>query len=283
MQESLSRRTFMQISGLAAGSLLTMGCNKMNTNEKQIPVGLQLYSVRQQCEKDFAGSIAKVAELGYQGVEFAGFYNNDAQAVRKMLDDNGLQCCGSHLQLAAFQGDDLDSLIEFNKIIGNKNLIIPWLNARDYPTKDDWLKLADQFNSIAAKLEPHGMRVGYHNHTFEFEKIDGEYIWDILIGNTVESVISQLDVGHCFHAGVNPADELKKFPGRAKTVHIKAWSDDNPDALVGEDQVPWPSVIEACRTVAGTEWYIIEEESNPEPPFVAVDTCLKNFRKLLSA
>ena len=147
--------------------------------QETIPTGLQLYSVRKERAKDFPGAIAQVAQTDYQGVEFAGYYDHTAKEVRKMLDDNGLQCCGAHTRLATLQGDELKSTIEYNQVPGHNKLIVPWLPAEQYPDKESWIKLRGEFNAISDKVKAQGMRVGYHNHTFDFNKIDNEYPWDI--------------------------------------------------------------------------------------------------------
>jgi sugar phosphate isomerase/epimerase len=188
------------------------------------PVGLQLYSVREDCKRDLPGTIAAVGKMGYKGVEFAGYYDYKAEQLRKMLDDNGLKCCGTHTAMDTLLGDNLPKTIEFNKTLGNKYLIVPGLPEEYRESHQAWLDTAKLFNELVEKVKPHGMLVGYHNHSVEFTAMDGELPWDTFYGNTKKEVIMQLDVGNAIHGGVDPLPYLYKYPERAITVHVKEFS-----------------------------------------------------------
>lgn len=276
-RNEMSRRAFGQMAGRAA---LLFGGAATASAKRKIPVGLQLYSVRQLCAADFPGTVAGVAKLGYQGVEFAGYYDRTAATIRKMLDDNGLKCCGTHTALATLLGDELAKTIEFNKTIGNQYLIVPSLPPERHSSPAAWLETAKLFNEIAAKAEAQGMRVGYHNHTFEFEKMDGQVPFDIFAANTRKDVITQLDVGHILRAGADPIAIIKRYPGRALTVHIKEYSKTKKDALIGEGEVPWQELFKQLEKRGGTQWYIIEEESGAYQGLDGVQRSLEDLRKL---
>lgn len=245
-----------------------------------IPIGLQLYSVREDCAKDLPRVLAEVAKMGYVGVEFAGYYNYSAQDLRKLLDDNGLKCCGTHTGINTLLGDELERTIEFNLTIGNKYLIVPGLPESYRNSRAAWLKTAELFNELAEKVKPHGCLVGYHNHAIEFQPLDGELPWDTFFGNTKQEVIMQLDTGNALHGGADPLPYLSKYPGRAITVHLKEFSASNDKALIGEGDVKWEQVFEACETVGNTEWYIVEQESYAYSPMECVAKCLENLRKM---
>ena len=168
---------------------------------KVIPIALQLYSVRDDCAADLPGTVAKVADLGYDGVEFAGYYGYSAEDIKRILDDNGLQCAGTHIGIDTLLGDALGPTVEFHKTIGCKYLIVPGLGGDYSGSKENWLKAADAFNTIAAALKPEGMWTGYHNHTHEFIPLEsGELPWDVLFGNTSKDVCMQFDTGNAMHA-----------------------------------------------------------------------------------
>ncbi|UCG49771.1 MAG: sugar phosphate isomerase/epimerase [Phycisphaerales bacterium] len=243
-------------------------------------VGLQLYSVREQCKRDLPGTIEAVAKMGYKGVEFAGYYNYTAKQLRQMLDDNGLKCCGTHTGIDTLLGDNLPKTVEFNKGIGNKYLVVPGLPGKYRQSHQAWLDTAKLFNEIAEKVKPHGMLVGYHNHSVEFQAMDGELPWDTFYGNTKKEVIMQLDVGNAMHGGVDPLPYVYKYPGRAITVHIKEFSKTDPNAFVGEGDVNWMAFFALCRAVGSTQWYIVEYERRGAPPLESVERCLNNLRKL---
>ena len=280
---NLSRRNVLKwgcgtAATLAVGGLPSM--LKANDAGKKIPIGLQLYSVRHQCEKDLPGVLKAVAEMGYEGVEFAGYYGRSAVEMRRLLDEHGLKCCGTHLRLEHLQGDQLKETVEFNQTLGNPYLIVAWMPPAYTKSLDTVKEAADKYNEIARQLKPLDMYVGYHAHGFDFEKIGDETAWDLLFENTVDEVIMQLDIGNCLGGGGDPYASLKRFPGRSVTVHLKEHGGP-PEAVVGEGDVDWERVFEICQTVGGTEWYIVEHERPAGDPIENVRRCLMNVKKML--
>ena len=233
--------------------------------KRKLPVGLQLYSVREQCAKDLPPVLAAVAGMGYEGVEFAGYYDRTAQQLRKLLDDNGLKCCGTHIQLPALTGDALAATVEFNQTLGNKYLIVSWMPPSYAESLAKIREMAKVYDELAAKLKDHGMRVGYHAHGGDFQKIDGQTAWDLFFANTCRDVAMQLDLGNCLEGGGDPLATLKKFPGRSVTVHLKE-SGGPPEAVLGEGVIAWKEVLEFCQSQGGTEWYIVEHERSAGDP-----------------
>ena len=280
---NLTRRTFFQLSATALSGMCFAGvnCCKKETAKTTIPIGMQLYCVRHECKEDLPGTIAKVAQMGYQGVEFADYFGYSAPELRKMLDDNNLQCCGTHILIETLQGDELEKTIEFNKILGNKYLIVRSLDHNVYNSKEKWIEVSGIFNTIAEKVKPHGMKVGYHNHGYEYNAIDGEIPWDIFADNTSKDVIMQLDTGNCSNAGADALHYLKRNPGRTATCHLKPYSTTHENAIIGEDELDWKEIIKTCETTAGVEWYIIEYEKKGIEPLQAMKMNLESFKKLL--
>jgi sugar phosphate isomerase/epimerase len=246
----------------------------------RIPIALQLYSVREDCANDLPGTLAAVAKMGYEGVDFAGYYDRSAEELRKMLDDLGLKVAGTHTQLNTLLGDELEPTVEFEAALGNKFLIVPGLPEERRSTRAAWLETAEIFNGIAEKLKPHGMKTGYHNHHIEFAPMDGELPWDTFFGNTSDGVVMQIDLGNCLHGDADPVPFLERYPGRADTVHLKEYSATNDKALIGEGDVRWADVFELCETTGNTEWYIVEQESYAHPPMECVDLCLKALKEM---
>lgn len=260
---SVTRRQFISRAALATAALAATspGSALFAAQDKKLPVGLQLYSIRQQAEKDLSGMLKSVSKIGYKGVEFAGYYGHSAKDIRKMLDDNGLVCCGTHTALETIQKDKLAQTIEFNQTIGNKFLIVPWMEGK---SKQEWLDKAKLFNEVADKVRSDKMAVGYHAHAHDFHEFEGMSAWDIFFGNTKPEVVMQLDTSNCREGGADPVAVLKKYPGRARTIHLKA-SGGGPDAVVGEDKVDWKEVFAFCEGPGKTEWYILEHESGTNP------------------
>ncbi len=279
-RRSVSRREFVKLGAAGLVSVGSVSRTGSSYAAGKIPIGVQLYSVRHDCQKDLPGTVAAVARMGYQGVEFAGYYDRSAKELRQMLDDNGLKCCGTHIGLGTLLGDNLARTIEFNQTIGNRFLIVPGLPEERTKSRQAWLETARTFNDIAEKVKPHGMRVGYHNHTIEFQQLDGELPWDTFFGNTRKDVVMQVDVGNALDGGADPIVYLKKYPGRAATVHVKEYSKTNPKAYVGEGDVNWKEVFGLLEKSGGTEWYIVEYEVEGMPPLQSIQRCLENLRKM---
>ena len=246
----------------------------------QIPISLQLYSVRDDAKADLASVLAQVAAMGYTGVEFAGFYGHDAESVRAMLDATGLQVAGAHVHLNLLLGAVFDETVAFHKTIGNRFLIVPGLQKEHTETRASWLATAATMNEIAARLAPHGMLTGYHNHHTEFTELDGELPWDTFFGNTNHEVVMQFDTGNALMGGADAPPFLARYPGRALTVHLKEYSATDETALIGAGDVPWQTIFDLCETTGATQWYIVEQESYAHPPLECVARCLANLRAM---
>ena len=229
-----------------------------------IPIGLQLFSVRGEVKKDLPATLAAVAEIGYVAAEPWGYGGKEVEGmgwspadIRKMYDDNGLTCCGMHLTPGAIVGDELERTIEMNQILGNNFLIVA-ADAHRMKATDTIMELAGELDAAAAKLKPLGMATGYHAHGFDFGIIEGRTAWDILFSNTCDDVIMQMDIGNCAGGGGDPIANLRKFAGRARSVHLKDYGG-APGSVIGEGEADWPTIFELCETTAGTEWYVVEE------------------------
>jgi sugar phosphate isomerase/epimerase len=280
---NLSRRELLKMTAGAAAC--AVGAAPMNlfaaSKKARIPIGLQLYSVRKQCEKDLPGVLKAVAAMGYEGVEFAGYYDRTADELKKMLDANGLKCCGTHLRAQLkplFDGkyDDFDKEVEFNQVMGNPYLLFPGMPEEMRSSVDACKKTAALLDELAERVKKVDAYVGYHAHGGDFVKIGDTTQWDLLFENSSDRVIMQMDIGNCIGGGGDPYATLKKFPGRSLTVHLKEYGGDAP---VGEGKVDWKKVFEICESVGGTKWYIVEHESGDDP-LGSVDACLKNLRKM---
>jgi sugar phosphate isomerase/epimerase len=278
---NVTRRDLLKLaSGSAALCATGLGpLAALAAADKKIPIALQLYSLRDIIGKDVAGTLAAVAKMGYQGVEFAGYCGKKAEELRKILDQNGLKCCGTHTGIDTLLGHQLKATVEFNRTLGNPFLIVPWLGEKYMATPQAIEDTAKLLTELAAKVKPEGMHVGYHSHGGDFRKIEGQTVWDRLFTAAGPDVVMQLDVGNCLGGGGDPLAILKKFPGRCLTIHIKEHGG-KPGAPVGEGTVPWKELFRLCETTAGTQWYIVEQESYASPPLASVKQCLDNLRKM---
>ena len=206
-----------------------------------LPIGLQLYSVREEAQKDLAYVLKEVARMGYAGVEFAGYYGHSAPDLRKMLDDLDLKCCGTHTGLHTLLGDELHKTIEFNQTLGNHFLIVPGLpkertGSQSRLAGDGAHHERDQRQAGAARDED---RLPQPPHRVSAAHGSGELPWDIFFGNTKPEVVMQFDTGNAMHGGAEAGPFLQRYPGRAITVHLKEYSATNDKALIGEGDVKW--------------------------------------------
>jgi sugar phosphate isomerase/epimerase len=277
----ISRRDALKI-GAGAAAFCLAGVSPRSVlaqDRKKIPIGLQLWSLRDEAAKDLPGVIRSVGKMGYDAVEFAGYFKQSAADLRKVLDDSGLKCCGTHIGLTALVGDALKETIEFNKTLGNKLLIVPGLPADRTANIAALKDTAKVLTEIAAKVKPDGLLVGYHAHAPDFRKIDDTTPWDALFTNAGPDVVMQLDTSNCLDGEGDPVAILKKYPGRSKTIHLKEYG--KPGVLIGEGDVKWKDILALCESTGGTEWYVIEQETYVDTPAESARKDLENLRKLL--
>jgi sugar phosphate isomerase/epimerase len=246
------------------------------------PIALQLYSVRQECARDLAGTIEAVALMGYAGVEFAGFHGQSAAYVRRALDATGLSVAGAHTGLALLDDDHFEQSLDDLLEIGCSNVIVPGIPEERRNTPDACLDTARWFSELTDRLGERGFRAGYHCHFGDMVPLaNGQTAWYMIAGNTPSDFILQYDTANGMSAGADPVRPILDFPGRATTVHLKEWAGRHGAALIGEGTVPWDQVFHACETVGGTQWYVVEHEDEAMmPPLEAVAGCLANLRTL---
>jgi sugar phosphate isomerase/epimerase len=278
MKHMVSRRSFL--TATAAAPLVQSAFAA-----KQIPVGIELYSVRTEMAKDVPGSVRAVAKMGYPGVEFYGSYyqwtSDYAKEIRKFLDELNIKCYSTHNGSNAFDPENIAKSIELNSILGSKQIIMA--SAGRVEGLDGWKKVADKLNAAAEKFRAAGMSAGFHNHQVEFRPIEGTRPIEVLAKNTTKDVVLQLDVGTCVEVGYDPVEWIRKNPGRIRSVHCKDYSRQPGKGyrvLFGEGDAPWKQIFEAAESVGGVEFYLIEQEGYDLPPFETVEKCLANFKKL---
>ena len=264
--DGMTRRSFLAMTGTASFAWALSGPSP-GCKARRIPIALQLYSVRGDCKQDFDAALEKVAAMGFEGVEFAGYYGyaNRAVDLKKRLDALELKAAGTHISLDTLQGDALKATIEFHQAIGCRFLIVPSNPAFTDPEKRK--ALAYTFNQLAVTLKPLGMACGYHNHTGEFRKDGDKTFWDLFAERTSKDVILQQDCGWTMAAGFDPAAYVLKYPGRTRTTHIKPTvrkDDAGKKAILGQDSVDCPAVLAACASKGGTEWFVVEQETYPD-------------------
>jgi len=247
---------------------------------RQIPIGFQLWAVRGEFSRNVPGTIRKLGELGYKGVEFWGyagtpmvFKNYEASDLRELLDENGLKCCGMHVELAALADDNLERTIENNHVLGNKYVTVAAAK-ENMADKKAIAKLGSLLNNAAKLCRPHKVVVGYHAHSFDFDKINGRFAWEHLFEQAEPEVNMQMDVGNCLSGKGDPLAMLKKFPGRTQTIHLKEHKNHTFDSDL------YREVFEICETDSITQWYIVEMGGMLGNGFRIPKTALAELRRL---
>ncbi|MEM0481336.1 MAG: sugar phosphate isomerase/epimerase [Nitrososphaerota archaeon] len=247
-------------------------------------IALQLYSVRDECSKNFFKTLEAVAGMGFEGVEFAGYYGKSAGEIRDKLTDLGLEIAGAHESIHRMSGGEFERTLRFNMELGNNKIVIPWLPPEMRADKRGWINSARLISEIADKASAQGFRIGYHNHREEFTPVNGEYPWHIVFDNASHAVFMQLDTGNALSAGIPSTmlvETLKRYPIRSLTIHLKDYSHGRGFVILGEGDVPFREILAACSEVGGTEWLIVEQETHPYPPLESVRRCLENLKKIL--
>jgi sugar phosphate isomerase/epimerase len=280
MHRKPTRRDILRLGGTAAASAFIFPA-LAGAAWKRLPIGTQLWCVRKQLATDIPGTLTALSAIGYEGVELENAFGRPGAEWRKHLDAAKLKACGFHHTLSELQGDKLAATIEFNQAVGNRNLIIRSLAPEVYKSADLLKQTADAVNEAAVKVRPHKLRVGYHNHSADFNRIDGEYWWNLFADRTTKDVILQLDTGNAtVLTSVSLVDLIRRNAGRTVTMHVKPFSKANPNAYLGADELDWPGIMTAVESVGGLEWYIIEYEREGVPPLESLKANLDAFRKL---
>jgi sugar phosphate isomerase/epimerase len=274
---ALSRRTFLAMSATLPWAF------RSAASATTIPVGLELYSVRDSLKQDPDGTLRAVAKMGYQAVEFYAPYfewtETEAKQTRKLLDDLGMRCYSTHNDADYFNAKNIDRARDYNVILGSKYVVLAWSDPKT--GVEGWKAIADTLNSAADTLAPSGLKTGYHNHQAEFTGAPGTRPIEIIAKNTKPSVMLQLDVGTCLEAGADPVAWIRANPGRIRSIHCKEWSRDpgkGYKVLFGEGVADWKGIFQAAESVGGVEYYLIEQEGSRLPELETAQKCLQSFR-----
>jgi sugar phosphate isomerase/epimerase len=287
----MNRRTFIEL--LTAAAVLPRHLSWAAAEHRVAPIGVQLYSVRDQMKADFDGTIAKVAAIGYKEVEFAGYFDHTPQQVRAVLDRNGLTSPSCHVEYAAL-GDQWPSVIESSKTIGQSYIVCPWIPEEVRKQPDVWERAAENFNRAGEASKKAGIQFAYHNHWFEFLPVNGKLPYDLLLEKCDPDLVKmELDLCWITVAGADPLTYFNRYPGRFPLVHVKdmkklpkvstGGSQDFGSSLtdmtsVGSGIIDWKRIF-AQSEKAGIKHYIVEHDK-AENPFESIKKSYDYLSKL---
>lgn len=249
-------------------------------NAVSLPIAVQLWSIREDCKSDFAASLKKVAEMGYDGIETAGFCGLSATEVAQRIADAGLRVEGAHVGIEAILSANLRKTMDDYAAIGCRRLIVPWIGGPWTETSDGWKRFLAAMNLAAEDLSAEGFELGYHNHDFEFRygaALDIVPIQEMIRGFS-SKVRFQFDMGWVYAAGVDGVALARRNVGRVCSIHAKAFKKGDNAAYVGEDDIPWGEVINASAA-AGADWIVVEHECYADTPMNCIRRDLANLRK----
>jgi len=260
----LNRRSFIKTMGATAAASFILP-SQLFAMEKDNIIGIQLYTIRDLVKKDFVGTLKILSKIGYRSVEAAGysngkFYDYSPKEYKKIVSDLGLDPLSSHSNLSL---ENAQQIIDDSLEAGMKYLIIPWLAPEKRKTIDDYKALAEEYNQIGEICNKSGLTFGYHNHAFEFEKINGEMPYDTLLKNTEANLVTmQLDLYWMVYGGYQPQDYFKKYPGRFKLWHVKDMNNqENKNSTeIGSGIIDFPALFD-MKKEAGMEYSFVEQES----------------------
>ncbi len=244
---------------------------------KKLPIALQLYSLREAAAQNFVGVLETTAELGYDGVEFAGYGGLSSSELRDTLQQLRLVPVSSHVGFEQLK-TSLAEVATYNLAIGNNTVVCPGAPKEYTDSREGWRRFAQEMTELGKQLADKGLRLGYHNHSFEFVKFDGKYALDIFFEESDPAyVFAQIDLGWVLHAGVDPGAYLRSFKGRCPLVHVKDFDGANRQVDVGCGALNLEDVLRASEEV-GVEWLIVETEEYAESPVASVRQGLANLK-----
>lgn len=260
------RRTFLQALGAAGLAAALPGSLSARTpaRERLGAIGLQLYTMRDLMQQDFEGTLARVAEVGYRQVEFAGYFGRTPRQVRTALDKLGLTAPSSHIDIASLE-QGWDAMLETAHTIGHRYLVVPWVPAERRPTLAGWREVGALFTRAGTRARQAGIGFAFHNHDYEFVPLEGKLPYDVLLEATDPAAVQmELDLYWIIKGGADPLAYFARYPGRFPMVHVKDMAPDQSMVDVGAGTIKWAEIFRQHRQ-AGIEYYFVEHDEPKDP------------------
>ena len=260
-----TRREFLEIMAGVGVSVACSGSRLPTPRSRIDKIGIQLYTVRDKMKEDVEATLARIAQIGYKEVEFAGYFGHPPEHIRDFLGKNGLSAPSAHV---AYENDDQwKAALAAAKTIGHEYIVMPWIPEERRRTLDDWKKFAQVFNHAAQMAHDAGIQFAYHNHDFEFPKMDGQVPYDVLLQSTDPKLVQlEIDLYWITKAGQDPLAYFARWPGRIPMVHVKdsAGPPENKMTDVGQGKIDWKRIF-AKRDQAGIKHFFVEYDQPPQP------------------
>jgi sugar phosphate isomerase/epimerase len=290
---AINRRKFLETATtVTAATLLTSRLGWAAGDHRIEKIGVQLYSVRDLMKADFDATLAKVAQIGYKEVEFAGYFGRSGQQVRAAVDKNGLTPVSTHVQYDELD-DKFPSVIETSKVIGLKYIVCPWIPEELRKNPDIWKQAAAKFNHCGELSKKAGLQFAYHNHWFEFLPVNGKLPYDEILKECDANLVKmEMDLCWITAAGGDPVKYFNLYPGRFPLVHVKDlkklptitqggsqnFGDTVDLTAVGDGTIDWKKLF-AHSEKAGIKHYIVEHDK-PSDPYASITRSYQYLEKL---
>lgn len=282
----MKRREFVQTTSFATAGLLTLlyGCGE----SKDTALGLQLYTLRDTIGQDPKGVLEKVASFGYKRLETYGYDNGkifglEFQEFGKFVNGLGMSVTSGHYGLGMIKGDTWQKAIEDAKKIGQEYMVVPYINEPERTSIDDYKQICADLNKAGEVCNENGIRFGYHNHAFEFEQMEGQVPFDVMLKELDHKNVGlEMDIFWVVNAGQDPLKYFASHPGRFEQWHVKDMdkADRNRNADVGTGTIDYKPIFEQAELSGMKRWYV-EQESYPGEPIKSAEACAKYMKTML--
>ncbi|MFO7899178.1 MAG: sugar phosphate isomerase/epimerase [Planctomycetota bacterium] len=245
-------------------------------------IGAQLYTVREftQTPKDIAETLRKVREIGYEAVQVSGFGPIDKAELKRILDGEGLTCAATHIGFNEMR-DEFERVVDEHKTLDCRYPAIGGMPG-DYRNEEGYHRFAKDASEVAARFKEHGMTFGYHNHSWELQKCGEQVILGLLMAECSEGVTFEIDTYWIQHGGGCPATWIQRAAGRIPLLHLKDMAIQDGEQImaeVGEGNLDWDGILAAAAD-AGTEWYLVEQDTCQRDPFESLGISLRNLKAM---
>ena len=235
------------------------------------PLALQLWTVRDELARDAAATFRTLHELGYRYVEVAALDGRSATEISSMLQDAGLKAMGAHIPLATVTGDT-DAAIEFAKTLGVSHAAVPWIGPEECVGRKAWIAAARAMDTAGGAFREADITLCYHHHGHEFDRVDGDYIFDVIMENSdPQNLAAEIDTYWAKYGGVEPVELIQRYAGRCPLLHIKDMANDEQRSFaeVGHGALDWDAIFDAANA-AGVQWCVVEQDESNRGPLESV-------------
>jgi len=274
-----TRREVVTAMGAAAAAI---ACRPSPATARRPPtniesIGLQLYTVRSEMQRGVDRTLERVAEIGYEEVEFAGYFDLPATQVRQLLEANGLKAPASHIGIEQME-DQWGMVVDYAATVGHEYIVVAYIDANSRTSLDDYRRMIDRFNVAAERANTAGITFGYHNHDFEFTRVEGQVPFDVMLAHADPRVQFEMDLFWIIKAGGDPFEYFRQYPGRFPMVHVKDMAADGAMVDVGAGQIDFAGIF-ARSDQAGIQHCFVEHD-NPDDPFASIQASHDSLRQL---